>query len=296
MFLLGFDGGNFIQTKDDGDTWRRTVQLVSQWGGGVEAVYSPNNPDRIYVLLGQFSNFRGIGISDDGGATFTLAAGENDLPQIGNVDGGADGLAVLEANGTDIVLAVIGQQLWRSVDDGDSFGKVDLENVRDVAVTPGGIVVAATASDVLFSNDGGFEFTSAAGPAGITGLFTSASEPETVYAVAFRDGFGGAYHFDPDAGWSQIFDDQLAHGMAIDPINPSNLAIVTTEPAFHDVSRATGVHLSSDGGATWTIVNDGLPMIRLRTAEFDPHDPDRLVVGTTGRGFYEISFGLALGS
>jgi len=36
-------------------------------------------------------------------------------------------------------------------------------------------------------------------------------------------------------------------------------------------------------------------MTRLRTAEFDPANPDRLVVGTTGRGFYEISFSAALG-
>jgi len=38
------------------------------------------------------------------------------------------------------------------------------------------------------------------------------------------------------------------------------------------------------------VVNTGLPMTRLRTAEFDPHEPDRVIVGTTGRGFYEVSF------
>jgi len=35
-------------------------------------------------------------------------------------------------------------------------------------------------------------------------------------------------------------------------------------------------------------------MTRLRTAEFSIADPDRLVVGTTGRGFYDISFSDAL--
>ena len=82
----------------------------------------------------------------------------------------------------------------------------------------------------------------------------------------------------------------------MDPTNPDNLAVVTTEPAFNDVSGATGVHLSSNGGQTWTAITNGLPMTRLRTAEFDPTNPDRLVVGTTGRGFYEISFSKALGA
>ena len=95
--LLGFDGGNFIQTIDGGSTWRRTVQDISAWGGGVEAAYSPTNPERIYVLLGQFSNFRGIGVSDDGGASFRLVVGSGaGLPEVGNVEGGATGLAVLD--------------------------------------------------------------------------------------------------------------------------------------------------------------------------------------------------------
>ena len=82
--VLGFDGGNFIQTIDGGETWRRTVQDVSAWGGGVEAAYSPNDPDRLYVLLGQFQNFRGIGVSTNGGESFSLSVGANSgLPEVG---------------------------------------------------------------------------------------------------------------------------------------------------------------------------------------------------------------------
>ena len=119
------------------------------------------------------------------------------------------------------------------------------------------------------------------------------SEPAVAYGIAFRDGAGGLHRYD-GTEWTQIFDDQFAHGLAVDPTNPDNLAIVTTEPPFNDISSATGVHLSNDGGQTWTVVTDGLPMLRLRTAEFDPANPDRLVVGTTGRGFYEISFSAAI--
>lgn len=297
LILLGFDGGNFIQTTDGGETWRRTVQDISAWGGGVEAAYSPNDAERIYVLLGQFSNFRGIGLSTDGGSNFTLLAGAaNGLPEVGNVDGGARGLAVLADGSNDIVFAVIDKLLYRSGDAGSSFSAVPgISGARDVAVSPAGQVFVATDSGTLVSTDQGQGFNDAGSPPpGLTTLYVSASEPEAIYGVAFREGQGGLHRFD-GSSWTQLFDDEFSHGVAVDPSDPQNLAVVTTEPAFNDVSSATGVYLSSDGGATWTAVVDGLPMTRLRTAEFDPSNPDRLVVGTTGRGFYEISFSAALG-
>ena len=295
--LLGFDGGNFIQTIDGGSTWRRTVQDISAWGGGVEAAYSPTNPERIYVLLGQFSNFRGIGVSDDGGASFRLVVGSGaGLPEVGNVEGGATGLAVLDSNGTDIVFTTVGDVLYRSDNSGETFTAIaGVSGARDVAVTPDGSVFVSTDGGTLVSVDGGLGYNPAgSSPVGITTLYTSASEPGVIYGVAFRQGDGGMYRFDGNE-WTQLLDDFFSHGVAVDPSNAQNLAVVTTEPAFNDVSGATGVYLSSDGGATWTAITEGLPMRRLRTAEFDPSEPDRLVVGTTGRGFYEISFLAALG-
>lgn len=296
MILLAFDGGNFIQTIDGGNTWRRTIQDISAWGGAIEAAYSPADRDRIYVLLGQFSNFRGIGLSTDGGASFSLIAGADaGLPELSNVNGGVRGLDVLGTPSGDIVFAVLDNQLFRSEDSGLTFAPVPgISGARDVAVSPSGAVFVATDSGTLVSVDQGLGFNDAGNPPpGITTLYSSATEPEAIYGIAFRDGAGGLHRFD-GSSWTQLFDDEFAHGVAVDPSNPNNLAIVTTEPAFNDVSAATGVYLSDDRGLSWTVVTDGLPMTRLRTAEFDPADPDRLIVGTTGRGFYEISFAGAL--
>lgn len=294
--LLGFDGGNFIQTIDGGATWRRTIQDISAWGGGVEAAYSPTDADTIYVLLGQFSNFRGIGVSTNGGESFRLSVGASSgLPEVGDVQGGADGLAVIGQGDVDVVFAVVGEQLYRSDDGGLNFGLVDgPTGVRDVAAGADGVVFVTTGGGALISRDGGLSFESAGdAPSGISTLYTSASEPGVVYAIAFREGEGGAYRFD-GTSWQRIFDDFFSHGVAVDPENPNNIAVVTTEPQFNDVSSATGVYLTEDGGQSWTPVIDGLPLTRLRTAEFDPFQPDRLIVGTTGRGFYDISFADAL--
>ncbi len=300
VVLLGFDGGNFVQTIDDGLTWRRTAQTVSRWGGAIEGVYSPSDPDRLLVLLGQFSNFRGVGISDDGGATFRLLAGADvGLPEAGTVAGPNErGIAIAETGGADLVFVALGGQLLRSDDGGELWAPVPgLTDVRDVEIAASGDAVwVATSSSVLRSLDGGIGFDFVAGaPSGVTHLYASAAEPDAMYTVAFRAPNGGVQRWHGD-GWESVFDDPFAHAIAIDPIDPTRLAVVTTEPAFHDVSNATGVHFSIDGGRNWSIMNDGLSMTRARTVEFDPHDPDRLIVGTTGRGFYEVSFGQATGS
>ena len=296
--LLGFDGGNFIQSIDGARSWRRTVQDISAWGGGVEAAYSITDGDQIYVLLGQFQNFRGIGVSSNGGERFSLAVGAGrGLPEVGDVPGGATGLTVIDDSGTDVVFAVVGGALYRSGDNAESFAAVDgLGTVRDVASDSAGNVFVSTTAGAFVSTDLGNSFTAAGtAPSGISTLYTSTAEPGVVYGIAFREGEGGAYRFDGST-WTRIFDDFFSHGLAVDPTDPNNLAVVTTEQPFNDISSATGVHLSNDGGQTWTAVVDGLPLNRLRTAEFAPWNPDRLVVGTTGRGFYDISFSAAIGN
>lgn len=48
----------------------------------------------------------------------------------------------------------------------------------------------------------------------------------------------------------------------------------------------TGVWLSSDAGKTWSAQNDGLGMLRGYAIAFNPHDPEQLILGTQGRGFF----------
>ena len=295
MILLGFDGGNFIQSTDDGASWRRTVQPVSPWGGGIEAAFGHSSVDDIYVVLGQFENFRGIGVSSDGGATFALRSGQaTGLPDAGNVPGGAQAIAVAPGTEADVVFVVVGNQLYRSLDAADTFAiDPQLAGVTDIVVATGGdMVFASTSAGVFSSPDNGSTWSPMAGsPQGLTALRTAVDG--SVYGVGFRTSSPGVHVWRGDT-WVTLLDDAFAHDIAVDRDDPTLIAVVTHEPAFHDISNASGVYMSSDAGATFTIVNDGLSLTRARAAEFDPSTPGRLVIGTAGRGFYEVSVPEAL--
>jgi hypothetical protein len=81
------------------------------------------------------------------------------------------------------------------------------------------------------------------------------------------------------------FDRHLAT-IAVDPTDPDHLVAAMNDLPFHDVTHAPGLYESTDAGATWTPIDDGLPITRVSAVAFDPHHSDRLVIGTMGGGFY----------
>jgi hypothetical protein len=62
-------------------------------------------------------------------------------------------------------------------------------------------------------------------------------------------------------------------------------AYASNENPYPEVSGATGVWISVDGGATWSQQNDGLRMRRVSALRFTP-DGQRLIAGLNGGGFY----------
>ena len=60
----------------------------------------------------------------------------------------------------------------------------------------------------------------------------------------------------------------------------------TNQNPYLDFCGATGVWLSSDAGKTCSVQNDGLGMLRGYAIAFNPHDPEQLIFGTQGSGFF----------
>jgi hypothetical protein len=85
-----------------------------------------------------------------------------------------------------------------------------------------------------------------------------------------------------------LFDPNHPHafGVTVNPSDPRRIAVATGDDPFHDKTHATGVWISADDGATWSQANDGIGMLRGQCITFNPHNPEQLVYGSFGGGFY----------
>ncbi len=105
---------------------------------------------------------------------------------------------------------------------------------------------------------------------------------------------GGQWRWDgsqPDGQrWTRLWEDRWVSNVAVDPAEPQQLAIITNQNPYTELSQATGVWLSPDGGTTWSQANAGLAMLRGVAVAFDPFDTTQIIAGTMGSGFYKITW------
>ncbi|MEM9383693.1 MAG: dockerin type I domain-containing protein [Pseudomonadota bacterium] len=150
----------------------------------------------------------------------------------------------------------------------------------------------------MLASDDGLTHTSIGGP-GKAGRLAMASDA-TLWFTA-DDGTGdpgrGLWRYREAEGWQAVLDPDVLEGgeklraeytvaVSVSPADPEVLAISTADPPFRDASRASGPFFSRDGGSSWRAINANLPLLRASAIAFDPHDADRLYLGTDGRGFY----------
>jgi hypothetical protein len=96
---------------------------------------------------------------------------------------------------------------------------------------------------------------------------------------------GGLWKYDGSA-WTRVRDGLYISCVAVDPTDAQRVAVAEDDHPFHDVSNATGVWISDDGGKTWSRQVDGLPVLRGSVLAINPHDPEQIVFGASGRGFF----------
>ena len=88
------------------------------------------------------------------------------------------------------------------------------------------------------------------------------------------------------SGWERVITDSTIYRWAETPDGVVQ-AIASNENPYPEVSSATGVWLSVDSGATWSLQNLGLRMRRVSALAFAP-DGHRLIAGLNGGGFYVV--------
>jgi hypothetical protein len=118
-------------------------------------------------------------------------------------------------------------------------------------------------------------------------LAVDTSKPHRLYLAQYADtpGTGGLWRW-VDGTWTKLMDRLGVVGVAVDPTDPSRVAVATTDVPIRDVTIASGVWLSDDAGVTWSQQNNGLPCLRGKVIAINPHDPEQLVFGSEGRGYF----------
>lgn len=285
IVLTAFDGGNLLLSTDDGHSWTAPLQEERPFDGGQYAAETTTGS--IAVLLGQAGIFAGVAVSTDGGNSWQISAGDG-LPEASSTLRLGGIVAV-----NDTFVAAIGDRLYRSVDEGATWSSVAApEALTDMAVDADGTLFGSGAEGLWLSTNAGETFSTVGGPRELWRLATHPQDAGTVFATSWRTGETdrGLWRFD-SSGWVRLTDTFHAYDLAIDPFSPDRMVLATDDPPFHDAIESAGVLCSTDGGATWTPISEGLSLNRVRAIGFDPHQPGRLIAGTNGGGFFTADLG-----
>ena len=291
VILQGMDAARVLLSDDAMLSWRRPLNDPQPWGGGDDATFTRDG--HICATTGQHGSFFGIARSRDGGKTWDVVHGaKHGLPETGWNQGKNEPAGIFALPDEPLkVWASVGGKLFRTVDGGDKWQRVELgPDVQWLAGDPKRAkrLFASGARNVYLTDDGE-NWTPIGGPHRAGRLMVDALG--RLYVAAAEGERSGIWRWDEKqpAGqqWTRLWDDRWVMNIAADPADPQRLALVCNQNCYTELSSATGVWLSADGGQTWSQANNGLAMLRGWAIAFNPFDPEGLVVGTMGRGFFQ---------
>jgi len=215
-------------------------------GGRItDLAISPENNDHLYITTAVGGVFRTF----DRGINWTPIFDDVGVPSIGNIaiapsDAQRIYVGTGEANGSATSGAFFGDGVYRSDDGGDSWMNVGLPNSNHI----GRIVIDPSDSDRVF--------------AAATGILYGKNEERGI----FRTLNGGT-------DWERVLfvtDSTAAIDVVMNPVHTDTLYAAmwerTRKPYQRDYGGVTSaIHRSYDGGDTWEILNNGLPVSNTQT-------------------------------
>ncbi|MEM7808868.1 MAG: hypothetical protein AAF561_12230, partial [Planctomycetota bacterium] len=283
-------------SRDDGFYWEIGQPGLPDFNGGRDVAFAPNG--LIFAALGQAGNTsQHVARSTDSGQTWEILASPT------GALGVADSVHVSPINPAEAWVVIDGT-LYRSIN-ADAPAADVTWNVRDIngltvesiwptTDTPnsfqGDDFYIVTEDGVYQTNNGGWAVTRVGGTDPINpSERVRLSVPNDNSGELWASSNGvGAFFFD-GSSWSEVDlpgnADKWAKDVAIDPTNPDRIAIATGQDPYVTVREGTGIWITQDGGQTWTNQNGSLPLVNVNTVDFTPN-ADRLVIGTSGRGFF----------
>ncbi|HJU39101.1 MAG TPA: hypothetical protein VJ724_05970, partial [Tahibacter sp.] len=290
------------RSRDDGHTWTRTSRFAGP--GDIQVVFDialrAATTDSLAVLT-----TAGLSLSDDGGVTFTSAAGLDPAASYGRVEYANDGTLYLRVE-YDPNDAHAGARLIRSTTGGASWTPLTLPAPLS---WPSQLMTVPESSSLLYVGDGQTIFGSAdAGNSwflvgapvdcGVSALAVAPGDPLGLYAGCY-DG-GAAYApYSASASWTRFgVGNGFAGNGTGDVAQVYTLAALPPGPAATLLAGSLdgGVFRTVDGGTTWSPANDGLESTSIRALATHPYDARVVLAGqsdatTPSRGMFRSADG-----
>ncbi len=157
-------------------------------------------------------------------------------------------------------------------------------NAIEVAQTNPSVIYAAANQSVYISTNNGSTWTFSNVPGGsVLALEIDPTNSQVAYAV--RDAFGGGHVFKTTNGGASWTD--ISGNLPDLPTNTIKVGKTSSGDVLY-IGNDDGVYSSSDGGAHWSRLGDGLPHAQVVELALNP-TLEILAAGTHGRGMFELS-------
>ncbi|HEY6049910.1 MAG TPA: hypothetical protein VIZ58_01580, partial [Thermoanaerobaculia bacterium] len=315
MGLVGYTGAGISRTVDHGAVWSdtplpagyvqklaagiggqpvagmygvgvaRTTDRGKSWSVGSAGLARPDFADLAvsrrdpnHMAMGTFG---AIFSSQDGGSTWV----SHEV-----IDSNCLSLAFDPADARTIYAALITAEILRSRDGGSTWSKASdfsaftlgtyASLLRSDPTQPGVLFASTGYSGLLRSTDAGQSWVSVQSFDGqpFVALEFDASDPQRVYA---SDGFSFFRSGDRGLSWTRVGASPggLITSLSSDPTRLGSL---------YAAVDGAGVFQTNDFGATWTPLNDGLPIYSVSAVQVDARDPSWVYVATNGAGVFAM--------
>jgi photosystem II stability/assembly factor-like uncharacterized protein len=271
-----------------GGSWTKVDNGVPRSPVGVRTlVVDPSSPSTVYALG---FGWRGFGLgslfkSTDGGATWTLTGGLS-----------AVGALVINPSDSSNLYAIANGEVVKSADGGQNWTStgLGLNSASALAIDPKATstLYAITGNSIFKTTNGGASWSPKTSglPASIQNggdLLVDAANPSTIYVI-----IDGALYKSTDGGetWHRLVVGQFndVSAVALDPAYPSTVYAALEDYEEFSDSFPTRLFKSTDGGETWSGVNNSIP----ETITSLLVDPTSAIYASYSVGYFASSGGV----
>jgi photosystem II stability/assembly factor-like uncharacterized protein len=313
QYFVAVASGGVWKTVNAGTTWTPVFDGEGSYSIGCVTI-DPGNPLVVWVGTGENNSQRSVGYGD---GVYKSVDGGNKWKNVGLESSEHIGKIVVDPRDSNVVYVAAQGPLWaaggdrglyKTTDGGENWERVleidEHTGVNEVVLDPRDpdvlyasayqrrrrvwtLLDGGPGSGLHKSTDGGKSWIELKRglpevEMGRIGLALSPADPDVLYAIVEARGKKGGIFRSKDSGasWEKRGDYMSA--------SPQYYNELVPDP--HDVDRVysmdTWMHVTEDGGKTWTKVPEKYKHVDTHALWIDPEDTDHLIAGCDG-GVYE---------